>query len=184
MSSKTRVTHEVHTNFPTAPEVPRSLTMSLTSHAQIVIIGGGVVGCATAYHLAKAGHKDVVLIEKSKLTSGSTWHAAGGMHTVNGDPNVAKLQGYTIGLYKELEAISGQSCGLHRSGGVILADNPDRMDFLKMAHARARYLDIETELQLWANLAAAGVTVLVVSHRAVAFDRADQVLRLDAGRLV
>ena len=67
------------------------------------------------YHLTKAGWKDVLLIERTELTSGSTWHAAGGMHTVNGDPNVAKLQQYTIQLYKEIEQISGQSCGAHHA---------------------------------------------------------------------
>ena len=82
----------------------------------------------------------------TELTSGSTWHAAGGFHTLNGDPNVAKLQGYTIALYDELEKISGQSCGLHRSGGLMLADTQERMEWLKMAHARARYLGLETEL--------------------------------------
>jgi dimethylglycine dehydrogenase len=87
-----------------------------------------------------------VLVERDILTSGSTWHAAGGFHTLNGDPNVAKLQGYTIGLYDELEKISGQACGLHRSGGLILADTPARMEWLKMAHARARYLGLETEM--------------------------------------
>ena len=118
----------------------------MKTHTRVAVIGGGVVGCSVLYHLTKAGWKDVVLIERARLAAGSTWHAAGGFHTLNGDPNVAKLQGYTIGLYNELEKISGQSCGLHRSGGVILADNSDRMDFLKMAHARARYLNIETEL--------------------------------------
>ena len=59
-------------------------------------IGGGVVGCSVLYHLAKAGWTDVMLIERSELTSGSSWHAAGGFHTLNGDPNVAKLQAYTV----------------------------------------------------------------------------------------
>ncbi len=118
----------------------------MKSHTKVAVIGGGVVGCSVLYHLTKAGWKDVVLIERARLAAGSTWHAAGGFHTLNGDPNVAKLQGYTIGLYNELEKISGQSCGLHRSGGIILADTNDRMDFLKMAHARARYLNLETEL--------------------------------------
>ena len=67
--------------------------------ARAVIIGGGVVGASVLYHLARAGWSDVLLVEKSELTSGSTWHAAGGMHTVNGDPNVAKLQQYTCLLY-------------------------------------------------------------------------------------
>ena len=118
----------------------------MKTSAQVVVIGGGVVGCSVLYHLTKAGWKDVVLVERDILTSGSTWHAAGGFHTLNGDPNVAKLQGYTIGLYDELEKISGQACGLHRSGGLILADTKDRMDWLKMAHARARYLGLETEM--------------------------------------
>jgi len=118
----------------------------MKSHARVVVIGGGVVGCSVLYHLTKAGWKDVVLIERDQLTSGSTWHAAGGFHTLNGDPNVAKLQGYTIALYDELEKISGQSCGLHRSGGLMLADTKERMEWLKMAHARARYLGLETGL--------------------------------------
>ena len=75
----------------------------MKSHAKVVVIGGGVVGASVLYHLTKAGWKDVLLVERAELTSGSTWHAAGGMHTVNGDPNVAKLQQYTIQLYKEIE---------------------------------------------------------------------------------
>jgi len=118
----------------------------MKTHTRVAVIGGGVVGCSVLYHLTKAGWKDVVLLERDQLTSGSTWHAAGGFHTLNGDPNVAKLQGYTIGLYDELERISGQSCGLHRSGGLLLADTNERMEWLKMAHARARYLGLETEL--------------------------------------
>ncbi|HLW25661.1 MAG TPA: FAD-dependent oxidoreductase, partial [Steroidobacteraceae bacterium] len=118
----------------------------MKSHTRVAVIGGGVVGCSALYHLTKAGWKDVVLIERDQLTAGSTWHAAGGFHTLNGDPNVAKLQGYTIALYDELERISGQSCGLHRSGGLLLADTPERMEWLKMAHGRARYLGLETSL--------------------------------------
>ena len=111
-----------------------------------VVIGGGVVGCSVLYHLAKAGWTDVVLIERSELTSGSSWHAAGGFHTLNGDPNVAKLQAYTISLYDELEELSGQSCSLHLVGGFMMADSPERMDFLRTLHAKGRYLGMETEL--------------------------------------
>jgi dimethylglycine dehydrogenase len=118
----------------------------MKSHAKAVVIGGGVVGCSVLYHLAKAGWSDVMLIERSELTSGSSWHAAGGFHTLNGDPNVAKLQAYTVQLYKELEEISGQSCSLHLTGGVMLADSPERMDFLRLAHAKGRYLGMDTEL--------------------------------------
>ena len=76
----------------------------MRNQVRVAVIGGGVVGASVLYHLTKAGWKDVLLIERAELTSGSTWHAAGGMHTVNGDPNVAKLQQYTINLYKEIEA--------------------------------------------------------------------------------
>ena len=118
----------------------------MKSHAQAVVIGGGVVGCSVLYHLTKAGWRDVVLIERDQLTCGSTWHAAGGMHTLNGDPNVAKLQQYTIDLYQEIERISGQSCGLHLTAGVSLADTDERMQWLKMVKARGRYLGMDTEM--------------------------------------
>ncbi|MBV8567062.1 MAG: GcvT family protein [Methylobacteriaceae bacterium] len=118
----------------------------MKTHAQVVVIGGGVVGASVLYHLTKLGWTDVVLLERAELTSGSTWHAAGGMHTVNGDPNVAKLQQYTIRLYKEIEAISGQSCGVHLTGGLMLAGTPERFDWMKMVLARGRYLGMELEL--------------------------------------
>ena len=118
----------------------------MKSHAKAVVIGGGVVGCSVLYHLARAGWTDVMLIERSELTSGSSWHAAGGFHTLNGDPNVARLQAYTVQLYKEIEELSGQSCSLHLTGGVMMADTPERMDFLRLAHAKGRYLGMDTEL--------------------------------------
>ncbi|HEX5794921.1 MAG TPA: FAD-dependent oxidoreductase, partial [Geminicoccaceae bacterium] len=117
----------------------------MRSEARVVVIGGGVVGCSVLYHLTKLGWRDVVLLERDELTSGSTWHAAGGMHTLNSDPNVAKLQDYTIRLYQEIEAISGQSCGIHLTGGIMLAGTPERLDFLKTAHARGRLLGLESE---------------------------------------
>ena len=118
----------------------------MKNQAKVVVIGGGVVGVSVLYHLTKAGWRDVMLIERAELTSGSTWHAAGGMHTVNGDTNVAKLQQYTINLYRELEQISGQSCGLHITGGLMLAGTPERLDWLKMTVARGRYLGMDLEL--------------------------------------
>jgi dimethylglycine dehydrogenase len=114
--------------------------------ARVVVIGGGVVGASVLYHLAKAGWSDVLLVERDQLTSGSTWHAAGGMHTLNSDPNVAKLQAYTIELYKEIEELSGQSCGVHLTGGVMLAGTRERLDLLKAMHAKGRYLGMQTEL--------------------------------------
>jgi dimethylglycine dehydrogenase len=118
----------------------------MRSHAQVVVIGGGVVGCSVLYHLAKLGWTDSVLIERDELTSGSTWHAAGGMHTINGDPNVAKLQKYTIELYKEIEALSEQPTGLHLTGGIMLAATQARFDWLKSTVAKGRYLGIEAQI--------------------------------------
>src|SRR5271154_1895038 len=118
----------------------------MKSHAQAVVIGGGVVGASVLYHLTKAGWKDVLLIERSELTSGSTWHAAGGMHTINGDPNVAKLQKYTIDLYQEIEALSGQSTGLHMTGGLLVAATEARFDWLKSMVAKGRYLGINARI--------------------------------------
>jgi len=113
---------------------------------QAIVIGGGVVGCSVLYHLTKKGWTDVALLERDKLTCGSSWHAAGGFHTLNGDPNVAKLQQYTVDLYKEIEEMSGQSCGLHLTGGVQLAKTKDRMESLYMAQARGRYMGMELEI--------------------------------------
>ena len=118
----------------------------MKSNVRVAVIGGGVVGCSVLYHLTKLGWRDVVLIERSELTSGSTWHAAGGFHTLNADTNMAALQGYTIRLYKELEEITGLSCGLHHVGGITLADNRDRMDMLLAERAKHRYMGLETEI--------------------------------------
>jgi dimethylglycine dehydrogenase len=118
----------------------------MKTEVRAVIIGGGVVGCSILYHLAKIGWTDIALVEKNELTSGSTWHAAGGMHTFNGDANVSKLQKYTIDLYRELEALTGQSCGIHANGGLMLAANEGEMDYLRLVASRARYLNMETEI--------------------------------------
>jgi len=118
----------------------------MKSHTRVLVIGGGVVGCSVLYHLTKLGWSDVMLVERSDLTSGSTWHAAGGFHTLNGDTNMAALQGYTIRLYKELEAITGMSCGLHHVGGITLADTPERFDMLKAERAKHRYMGLDTEI--------------------------------------
>src|SRR6266853_1962737 len=118
----------------------------MKASARAVVIGGGVVGASTLYHLARIGWTDVLLLEKSELTSGSTWHAAGGMHTFNGEANISRLQKYTIDLYREIEALSGQSCGLHPNGGLMLAATPGELDSLKLICSRARYLGMETEM--------------------------------------
>ncbi|WP_370286300.1 GcvT family protein [Pseudooceanicola nanhaiensis] len=113
---------------------------------RVAVIGGGVVGCSVLYHLTRLGWSDVMLLERSELTSGSTWHAAGGFHTLNGDTNLAALQGYTIRLYKELEEITGMSCGLHHVGGVTLADTQDRFDMMLAERAKHRHMGLDTRI--------------------------------------
>ncbi len=118
---------------------------ALPSHAKVVIIGGGVVGCSILYHLTKFGWKDTVLLERDELTSGSSWHAAGQIHTISSDPNISRLQSYTISLYKEIEELSGQSLGLHLTGGFYLASNKTWYDYLKRERSKARYMGLSQE---------------------------------------
>ena len=117
----------------------------LPSHTKVAIIGGGVVGCSILFHLAKFGWKDVILLERDELTSGSSWHAAGQIHTISSDPNISRLQSYTIGLYKEIEELSGQSVGLHMTGGFYLASNKTWYDYLKRERSKARYMGLQQE---------------------------------------
>lgn len=131
------------------PEIQKSefgeTRKTLPSQARAVIIGGGVVGCSILYHLAKHGWKDVILLERSELTSGSTWHAAGGFHTLSSDPNVSRMQSYTINLYKEIEEISGHAVSLHNTGGYYLASTKDWYDYLKRERSKARYMGLDLE---------------------------------------
>ena len=106
----------------------------MKSHYRVVVIGGGVVGASVLYHLAKFGWSDVALIERKILTAGSSWHAAGGFHALNADPNIAALQAYTIDLLSEVEKESGQSIGMHMTGGLIMASTPDRWEWLQSAY--------------------------------------------------
>jgi dimethylglycine dehydrogenase len=117
----------------------------LETHAKVVVIGGGVVGCSVLFHLAKFGWKDCVLLERNELTSGSSWHAAGQIHTISSDPNISRLQGYTINLYKEIEEVSGHSVGMHNTGGFYLASNKDWYDYLKRERSKARYMGLDQE---------------------------------------
>ena len=103
----------------------------MKSHYRVVVIGGGIVGTSVLYHLTKKGWSDVALIERAELTAGSTWHAAAGFHSINDDPNIAALQAYTISLYKQIEAESGQSAGMHMPGGFSIATTPERWEWLR-----------------------------------------------------
>lgn len=115
----------------------------MNSHYRVVVIGGGVVGASVLYHLAKFGWDDVALIERSVLTAGSSWHAAGGFHALNADPNIAALQAYTIDLLGEIERESGHSVGMHMTGGLTLAGTPDRWEWLQSAYRIFQSIGIE-----------------------------------------
>ena len=115
----------------------------MKSHYRVVVIGGGVVGASVLYHLAKLGWTDVCLVERSVLTAGSSWHAAGGFHALNADPNIASLQGYTIDLLTRIEAESGHSVGMHMTGGMTLAGTPDRWEWLQSAYRTFQSIGIE-----------------------------------------
>lgn len=117
----------------------------MRSHARVVVIGGGVVGCSVLFQLAKMGWKDLVLLERQELTSGSSWHAAGQIHTINANSNLSSLQGYSLRFYPELEKISGQDCSLHRTGVIYLASTPERLDYLRKERSKARYLGFDTD---------------------------------------
>ena len=115
----------------------------MKSHYKVVVIGGGVVGTSVLYHLAKMGWSDVCLIERSVLTAGSSWHAAGGIHALNADPNIARLQAYTIDLLSEIEKESGQNIGLHMTGGLTMAGTPERWEWLQSAYRTFQSIGIE-----------------------------------------
>ncbi|MRG71790.1 FAD-dependent oxidoreductase [Alphaproteobacteria bacterium HT1-32] len=100
----------------------------MNSHARVVVIGGGVVGVSTLYHLAKKGWSDVVLLERKELTSGSTWHAAGLLPLFNMSYSVGQIHKYSVRFYKELQEETGQDVGFKTVSNIRLATNRDRMD--------------------------------------------------------
>ena len=110
----------------------------MRTHAQAVVIGGGVIGCSILYHLAKLGWTESVLLERNELTSGSTWHAAANIHGLHDSTNISRLQHYTMGLYKELEAETGQGCGIFQPGSLYLAQTEAREHQLRLQEAKAR----------------------------------------------
>ncbi|MDK1385566.1 FAD-dependent oxidoreductase [Sinorhizobium sp. 8-89] len=110
----------------------------MRSHAQAVVIGGGLIGCSILYHLTKLGWSDVVLLERSELTSGSTWHAAANIHGLHDSTNISLLQHYTMTLYKELEVETGQGCGVFQPGSLYLAQTEAREHQLRLQEAKAR----------------------------------------------
>ena len=117
----------------------------MQSKAKVVVIGGGVVGCSILYHLAKRGWNDLVLLERLELTAGSSWHAAGNLFTLTAPGNAAVLQKYTINLYPQLERESGQTCGLHYNGELLVAKDEEEAKTLAIAHAFGKRYGIESE---------------------------------------
>ena len=116
----------------------------MKSHVEVAVIGGGVTGCSIAYHLMKAGFREVILIERSELTAGSTWHAAGGTGAFGGGANATYLHNYSFSIYPKLERETGQSCGFHHVGALALARTDERMDELQRHHMAARRAGLET----------------------------------------
>ncbi|MEC7485018.1 MAG: FAD-dependent oxidoreductase, partial [Pseudomonadota bacterium] len=111
----------------------------MRTHAQAVVIGGGLVGCSILYHLAKLGWRDVILLERDELTSGSTWHAAANIHGLHDNNNITRIQHYTMNLYKELEEETGQGCGVFQPGSLYLAQTEERERQLRLQEAKAKF---------------------------------------------
>lgn len=123
----------------------------MRTHASAVVIGGGVIGCSILYHLAKLGWTDAVLLERSELTSGSTWHAAANIHGLHDSTNISRLQHYTMTLYKDLEAETGQSCGVFQPGSLYLAQTEAREHQLRIQAAKARRYGMNFHEVTWAE---------------------------------
>ncbi|MEO0939729.1 MAG: FAD-dependent oxidoreductase [Pseudomonadota bacterium] len=115
----------------------------MRTHAQAVVIGGGVIGASILYHLTKLGWTDVVLLERDELTSGSTWHAAAGIHGLHDSANISRLQHYTMNLYNSLEEETGQSCGVFQPGSLYLAQTEARVHQLRLQAAKAKLYGME-----------------------------------------
>ena len=118
----------------------------LPSSAKIVIVGGGIIGCSVAYHLGKMGLTDVLLLERGKLTSGSTWHAAGLVGQLRTSANITQLLGYSVELYDRLEQETGLATGWKRNGGLRLACNPERWTEVKRQATTATSFGLEMHL--------------------------------------
>jgi 4-methylaminobutanoate oxidase (formaldehyde-forming) len=119
------------------------MTTEFPTHANIVIIGGGIIGCSTAYHLAKLGCRDIVLLERAKLTSGTTWHSAAMVRQLRSTISLTQLTKYSAELYQSLEAETGQSSGWINCGSLSIANNPDRLIHIRRQASLARAFGIE-----------------------------------------
>ena len=145
----------------------------MKSQARVVVIGGGVIGCSVLYHLTKCGWTDVMLLERAELTAGSTWHAAGGVHTLNGNPKVAELQKYTINLYPALEREAGIDCGVHRTGCLYLAVTDQQIEFFRSERDKARQMNIELDFVSLEVAQRLNPLIQTTDYRAAMFDPND-----------
>ena len=118
---------------------------NLPKHAQIVIIGGGIMGCSTAYHLMKNGCRDVVLLERAKLTSGTTWHSAAQVRQLRSNESITKLVQNSVELYSILEEETGQATGWKQSGSLSIATNPDRLTHIRRQVSLSKAFRIDAE---------------------------------------
>ena len=122
------------------------MVQDLPGQTEVVIIGGGIVGCAIAYHLARIGITDVVLLERKKLTCGTTWHAAGLVGQLRATRNMTELAKYTSELFAGLEAETGQATGFRQNGSIAVALHPERFEELKRGASMARNFGLEVEV--------------------------------------
>lgn len=119
--------------------------MTLPSHASVVVIGGGIVGCSTLYHLAQMGVSDAILLERNKLTSGTTWHSAAQVRALRHSRNLTRMIQYSVDLYSKLEQETGQNVGWIQKGSLSIATNPDRLTHIKRQEALARAYGVQAE---------------------------------------
>ena len=119
---------------------------TLPSRTKVVVIGGGVAGCSVAYHLAKFGWKDTILLERDQLTSGTTWHAAGLVGQLGATATITKLRKYSLNLYKELEKKTDLSTGLKQNGAITVASSEQRFQELLRQATSAQLFDVNVDV--------------------------------------
>ena len=115
----------------------------LPDRAEVVIVGGGIVGCSIAYHLAKRGVADVLLLEQGQLTGGTTWHAAGLVSQLKSSHSLTSIATYSTRLFEQLEAETGQATGYRVTGSISVADNPERWEEILRGLSMAKTVGVE-----------------------------------------
>ncbi|MCY4314381.1 MAG: FAD-binding oxidoreductase, partial [Gammaproteobacteria bacterium] len=119
---------------------------SLPDKAHVIVVGGGIMGCSTAYHLAGLGIRDVILLERHQISSGSTWHAAGLVGQLRSQAGITQLLGHSVELYQRLEQETGQATGWKMNGGLRLACNSERMTEIKRQATTANSFGLDMQI--------------------------------------